>query len=81
MKIPPKTSLAEYYKILRDEEHPANRLKRELSEITMRSPNTVTGWCCNGKYPEPIIQNLIAKHLGSTPDVLFPKTPSDNGDT
>ena len=80
MKIPQKTSLVEYHKILRDQETPAQRLKRELSELTMKSPNTVAGWF-SGKTPDVLTQRIVADYLGSTPDEVFPKQSNDNGNS
>lgn len=77
MKIPQNTSLVEYYKILRDQETPSQQLKRELSEATMKSPNTVAGWF-SGKVPDVLTQKIIADFLGSTPNEVFPKETQQN---
>lgn len=77
MKIPQNTSLVEYYKILRDQETPSQQLKRELSEATMKSPNTVAGWF-SGKVPDVLTQKIIADFLGSTPNEVFPKEAQQN---
>lgn len=64
-------SLSEYYKELRDMETPAQRLKRELVELTHMKPNTVAMWF-SGNYPDPYFQNLIAQYLETPVDILFP---------
>lgn len=80
MKIPQNTSLVEYYKILREQESPAQRLKRELSEATMKSPNTVAGWF-SGKTPDVLTQKIVAEFLGSTPNEVFPSEDCNNDNT
>lgn len=64
-------SLSEYYKELRAIETPANRLKRELVELTKMKPGTVAMWF-SGNYPDEYFQNLVAEHLDTPVEVLFP---------
>lgn len=76
-KIPPRTSLVEYYKILRMQDHPANVFKRFLAEGASKSTVTVTNWF-SGKYPDALTQRVIAEMTGSTPEDLFPPKSESN---
>lgn len=71
-------SLADYYKELRAIESPANKLKRELSELTKKKPSTVQMWF-SGNYPEEYFQQLIAEYMHTPAEILFP--PKTNKST
>lgn len=72
-------SLADYYKELRAVESPANQLKRELVELTKMKPGTVAMWFC-GKYPDPYFQDIIAAHLNTPVEILFPPKSKNHAD-
>lgn len=72
-------SLSDYYKELRAIESPANKLKRELVELTKMKPGTVAMWFC-GNYPDEYFQDLIAKHLETPVHILFPPKQSNLSD-
>lgn len=70
-------TLSEYYKELRAIESPANKLKRELVELTKMKPGTVAMWFC-GNYPDEYFQNLVADYLDTPVEVLFPPKTSNS---
>ncbi len=51
---------------------PKDELLAEIARLTGRTPETVRTWCLGTKRPARHVQEKIAKHLKSTPDILFP---------
>ena len=51
---------------------PADIFVKELCEVTHRSVCTVKSWVLGHHTPDINTQIMIANHLGSDPDKLFP---------
>lgn len=69
--------LAEYYDALpparrRVFNAPKEDFLKELSIVTGRTTETVRSWCLGSSTPPMHVQERIAKHMKSTPEILFP---------
>jgi hypothetical protein len=51
---------------------PKDELLEAISELTGRTPETVRTWCLGQNTPPFHVQEKIAKHLNSSPEILFP---------
>ena len=49
-----------------------DELLEEIAEISGRLPSTVRTWCLGQNTPPPYIQEKIAQHFGTSPEILFP---------
>lgn len=51
---------------------PKDELLAEIARLTGRTPETVRTWCLGTKRPARHVQEKIARHFNSKPEVLFP---------
>ena len=65
-------TLLEIYKERKSLPTPAMNFIRELSQVTHRSEMTVKGWLTGKFRPDINTQIVLAHHLNSEADILFP---------
>ena len=65
-------TLLEIYKERKSLPTPAMNFIRELSQVTHRSEMTVKGWLTGKFRPDINTQIVLAHHLNSESDILFP---------
>lgn len=51
-----------------------NKFVEKIAEITLTHKSTVYRWLNGASVPTKLKQEIIANHLNSTPDKLFPKS-------
>lgn len=66
-------TLLEIYRERKRMPTPAMNFIKELSEVTHRSEMTVKGWLTGKFRPDINTQIVLAHHLNSDADILFPK--------
>lgn len=52
---------------------PATAFIREIMEVTKKSEIAVRRWLSGETAPDALTQEVLAKHLDTTPEELFPK--------
>lgn len=70
--------LTEYYRNLPAAKRkvvsaPKDELLETIAKISGRAPASVRRWCLGDSMPPFHVQEKIAKHFNSTPEILFPK--------
>lgn len=67
-----KISLVELYKEKQKELTPANKLIKQIQEVTGRSEIAIRLWLSGKSKPEPLVQRIVADALGIDADYIFP---------
>lgn len=52
---------------------PAGAFIREVAEVTKKTELAVRRWIAGETVPDALTQEVLAKHLKTTPEELFPK--------
>ena len=69
-------TLAELYQHAKNQARPvapATAFVREIMEVTKKSEIAVRRWLSGETEPAALTQEVLAKHLDTTPEILFPK--------
>ena len=68
-------TLAERYELIKAEApiSPARAFLQEVAEVTKKSELAVRRWISGETIPDALTQAVLAKHLKTTPEELFPK--------
>ncbi len=52
--------------------YPATAFVREIANVTKKSEPAVRRWLSGETVPDALTQEVLAKHLETTPEKLFP---------
>lgn len=52
---------------------PANAFVREVAAVTKKSEIAVRRWLSGEATPDLLTQEVLARHFGTTPGILFPR--------
>lgn len=72
-------TFTEIYQEKKKQPTPASAFINEISLLTKKSKVSVIHWAQGRSVPEPKTVTIIAKHLNTDGDVLFPRKPRKYG--
>lgn len=70
-------TLVEHYQQVKKQARPvapATAFIREIAEVTKKSELAVRRWLSGESEPDALTQDVLAKHLNTTPEKLFPQS-------